>query len=72
MNVSVYVSVSDNAGVMRNELYVDGQLVATSTTAPFTTKWNTKKALAGLHKLVCKAYDKAGNSAVSQEVVVYK
>jgi hypothetical protein len=72
MNLSVHVNASDNVGVVRNELFVDGQVVASSNAAPFTTKWNTKKAKAGTHKLVCKAYDAAGNVGLSAEVTVYK
>jgi hypothetical protein len=57
---------------MRVELYVDGNLTTTSTTAPFTTKWNTKKAASGAHVLQAKAYDAAGNAGVSTQVTVYK
>jgi thermitase len=72
INVSVNVKTSDNVGVKKVELYVDGALAATSTSAPFTTKWNTKKAAAGAHSLQCKAYDGAGNAGVSPSVTVYK
>jgi thermitase len=72
INTSVYVDASDNVGVMRVELYVDGVLAATSTSAPFTTKWNTKKATVGTHALQTKAYDAAGNSGTSTSVSVYK
>jgi len=71
-NASVYVDASDNLGVTRNELYVDGALVASSTTAPFTTKWNTAKAKTGKHVLQCKAFDAAGNAGLSPIVNVYK
>ena len=72
-NVSVMVSASDNAGtVTRVELYVDGKLKATSTTAPFTTKWNTRKESTGAHVLQCRAYDAAGNIGTSSQVSVYK
>ncbi|HKP46531.1 MAG TPA: S8 family serine peptidase [Pyrinomonadaceae bacterium] len=71
-NVSVSVRATDNVSVVSNELYVDGQLVATSNMAPFTTKWNAKKAANGQHKIICKAYDAAHNVGVSQEVTVYK
>jgi subtilisin family serine protease len=69
---SVQVSVNDNVGVVKNELYVDGVLISTSTTAPFTVKWNTRKAAAGAHELLCRAYDAAGNVGVSPAVIVYK
>jgi hypothetical protein len=70
--VSVMVSASDNVGVTRVELYVDGTLRATSTTAPFTTRWNARRASAGAHTLRVKAYDAAGNSALSQLITVYR
>jgi len=72
VNTSVYVNASDNVGVTRVELYVDGVLTSTSASAPFTTKWNTKKAAAGTHNLQARAYDAAGNSGTSNPVTVYK
>jgi len=71
-NASIYVNASDNVGVVRNELYVDGVLVSSSISAPFTTKWNTRKAKSGAHVLQCKAYDAAGNVGLSQLVNVNK
>ena len=71
-STSVQVSASDNVRVARNELYVDGVLVGTSTNAPFTIKWNTRKAAVGPHELRCKAYDAAGNASVSNAVTVFK
>jgi thermitase len=71
-NVSVSASTSDNVGVVRNELFVDGVMTASSTSAPFTVKWNTRKVKAGSHSLQCKAYDAAGNVGLSQLVTVYK
>jgi hypothetical protein len=72
VNVSVFVSTTDDTGVTKVELYVDGTLKATSTSSPFTTKWNIRKAFAGAHALQCKAYDVAGNNGVSQTVTVTK
>ncbi|HXG92737.1 MAG TPA: S8 family serine peptidase [Blastocatellia bacterium] len=71
-NVSVVVNALDNVAVVRVELYVDGQLKATSTTAPFTTKWNTRREAKGAHRLQCKAYDAAGNAGTSSLVTVYR
>jgi hypothetical protein len=71
-STSVQVSASDNVRVVKNELYVDGVLAATSTTAPFTIKWTTRKATAGAHALQCKAYDAAGNAATSSAITVFK
>jgi len=72
-NVSVSVTASDNAGpVTKVELYVDGKLKGSATTAPFTIKWNTRKEAAGMHTLYCRAFDAAGNTGASQQLSVYK
>jgi hypothetical protein len=71
-NVSVLVSAADNVGVVKVELYVDGQLKATSMSVPFTTKWNTKREARGAHTLQCKAYDAAGNVGTSTARTVYR
>jgi subtilisin family serine protease len=71
-STSVQVVVADNVRVVRNELYVDGVLVATSATAPFTTKWSSRKAAAGAHDLQCKAYDAAGNVGLSAPITVWR
>jgi hypothetical protein len=70
--VAVTVSTSDDIGVVKVELYVDGKLTSTSTTAPFTNNWNPKKAARGTHSLACKAYDQSGKVGNSQTVTVYK
>jgi len=71
-NVSVKVNASDNLGITKVELYVDGIPQGVSTSAPFTTKWNSTKAAKGPHTLSCKAYDAAGNVGVSQSIWVNK
>lgn len=71
-STTVQVAVSDNVGVVRTELYVDGVLAGTSTAQPFSIKWSLRKAAAGAHELQCKAYDAAGNSGSSTPVTVYK
>ena len=69
---SVQVAAVDNVRVAKAELYVDGVLVATSTSAPFTMKWNSRKAAAGAHELHCKAYDASGNAGSSAPITVFK
>jgi thermitase len=71
-NLAVTVGTNDNVGVSRVELYVDGRLQSSSTSAPFTTKWITSKATKGPHTLQCKAYDAAGNVGQSPLVSVIK
>ena len=71
-NTSVYVNAADNVRVTKVELYVNGRLTASSTSAPFTTKWNSRTAAKGAHKLQTRALDAAGNSGWSQVVTVYR
>lgn len=66
------VNASDNKGVVKVQLYVDNKLTSTSTTAPFTTTWNARRATRGSHALTCKAYDAAGNVGNSPVVTAYK
>ena len=68
--ISITVTATDAVGVVKVESYVDGVLNAVSTSAPFTTKWNSRKASRGAHLLQTKAYDRAGNVGVSSAVQV--
>jgi thermitase len=69
---TVTASASDNLGVRKVELWVDGRLSATDTAAAWGFSVNSRKWTAGTHSLVCKAYDAAGNSAASAAVTVSK
>jgi hypothetical protein len=71
--VLVTVSVSDNQAVTKVELYVDNNLISSSTTAPFTNSWTvSRKVSAGAHLLQCKAYDVAGRTGTSPVIQVIK
>jgi subtilisin family serine protease len=70
--VSVTTNTTDNVGVTKVQLYVDGKLYASSISTPFTIKWNTRKVNKGVHYLQSRAYDAAGNVGISAEVMVYK
>ena len=70
--VSVLVNAVDDVGVVRVELYIDGNLQATSASVPFTTRWNARRAAAGAHSLMCKAYDAAGNAGASSTETVFR
>jgi thermitase len=72
MSLSVSVLANDDRAVTLVQLYVDGKLEAATTRAPFTNKWNAKKASKGAHNLQTIAYDAAGNAGVSQVVTIYK
>lgn len=66
--VAVAVSASDNVAVTKTELYVNGALAGTDTTAPYSFSYNTAQIADGLASLVVKAYDAAGNVGTSNSV----
>jgi thermitase len=68
-NAAVTVNAYDNVGVVNVQLYVNGVLTATSTSSPFTMRWNTRKT-SGTQTLVVKAYDARGNVGTSAPVSV--
>ncbi|CAH1387873.1 S8 family serine peptidase [Candidatus Nitrotoga sp. M5] len=69
-SIPVDVSYSDNIGVTRVELYVNGQKFATDDNAPFAFAWDTSTLMDGAYTLVAYAYDAAGNAGVSPTVSV--
>ena len=71
-NVSVSFSATDNVAVTKVELLINGSVAGTSSSAPFTIKWNTVKVSKGTYVLQGRAYDAAGNSAISSTVAVYR
>jgi hypothetical protein len=71
-SLKVYVAASDNLGVSRVDLLVDGKFYATSTSASPVFTWNTSKLSRGSHFVQAVAYDAAGNSTRSTPVTVYK
>jgi thermitase len=68
--IPVKVSASDNVGVTKVELYLDGALAASSTSASPSFSWNTTTSTNGSHVLKAKAYDAAGNVGSSLAVTV--
>lgn len=68
--VNVSVASSDDVGVTSAELYINGQLVASSTSGNFVYSWNVSKLAKGTYLLQSKAYDAAGNTASSLVVKV--
>jgi len=68
--VTVTATASDNVGVTRIELYLDGTLLASGTASPFGASWNTAGVANGSHTLTSKAYDAAANVGTSSAVPV--
>ncbi len=64
-------NASDNVAVTRVNLYIDGVLVASKTTAPFNFTWDTSQYSQGTHQLRAIAWDTADlTSDVSIDVTV--
>ncbi|MBC7857424.1 MAG: S8 family serine peptidase [Burkholderiaceae bacterium] len=68
--VAVNVGASDNVGVTRVELKVNGSVVAVDDTAPYAFSWNSAGVANGMNNLVAVAYDAAGNVGSSAAVAV--
>ena len=71
-NVTVSVSASDNVRVTRVDLYVDGSVYGSSSSATPVFDWSAAKAGKGTHTLRAYAFDAAGNVGTSSSVTVYK
>ncbi len=68
--LTVNVTASDNVGVARVELYVDGNLRSTATGTPYAFPLATTTLTLGTHILTGKAYDAAGNFGATSAVVI--
>jgi hypothetical protein len=60
--VTVSVSASDNIGVSAVSLSVDGVLISTVSSSPYSFSWNTANVADGNHSLSAAAKDAAGNT----------
>ncbi len=58
------------SGIDRVAFRMDGTLLATDTTFPYETVWNTRKASRTTHILTAVATDRAGNATTSTAVSV--
>ncbi|MFA6957932.1 MAG: Ig-like domain-containing protein [Thermoanaerobaculia bacterium] len=67
---TVTASATDNVGVTGVEFLLDGAVVATDTTSPYSWSWNTTTAANGAHTLQSRASDAAGNVGSSTAVSV--
>jgi Zn-dependent metalloprotease len=66
--ITLSATASDNVGVTKVEFYIDGALVGTDTTSPYSVTYNSASLANGTHSLVAKAYDAAGNIGSSTAV----
>jgi thermitase len=67
--VMVYGDASDNVGVSRIEVLVNGTKVAQSSTNSIDYSWDTKSVSNATHKVKIVAYDAAGNAGSKEQTV---
>ncbi len=68
--VTVSASASDNIGVSRVDLWINGALALSDAAAPYQFSWDTTKLANGLATLRAVAYDTSGNAGLSALVTV--
>lgn len=68
--VAIDIVASDNVGIARVDLRVNGGTVASDTTAPFLFTWDSSKVPNGPATVVAVAYDAAGNAQSSAPVAL--
>ncbi len=66
--ITLSATATDNVGVTKVEFYIDGALVGTGTTSPYSVTYDSTALANGTHSLVAKAYDAAGNIGSSTAV----
>jgi len=61
--VPIQISATDNVGVVRLELYINGSLGSTAVSSPYSFTWDTSGMTPGSYSLQARAYDAVGNIA---------
>lgn len=68
--ITMSANATDNKGVARVDFIVDGSVVGSDTTAPYTATWNTKTVTDGTHLVAAQAFDSGGNASARSQVTV--
>lgn len=68
--VAVDVNTADNVGVARVDLFVNGTLLGSDSSAPFGFSWDTAQVRDGAATLTAVAYDAAGNASTKANTSV--
>ncbi|HYI02556.1 Ig-like domain-containing protein [Hyalangium sp.] len=63
--VTLSATASDDVGVTRVEFYVDGAIIGSDTTAPYSVTWDSNEAFNGPATLSARAFDSGCNSQAS-------
>ena len=68
--VKIHAAAASPEGVERVEFYIDGELKATDSTAPYIYSWDTTAYSEGTHTIKVKVYDMASQTAVHEIPVI--
>lgn len=68
--ITVTASASDNVGVTRVDVLVDGAVAGSDASAPYAVAVDTTRLANGAHSLAARALDAAGNAATSAAITV--
>jgi chitodextrinase len=68
--ISVTATATDNTGVSKVEFLLNGNVVHSDTTSPYSYTWNTTNVGDGNHTLRARAFDAAGNTAQTSNATV--
>ena len=68
--VTLFATASDDVGVNHVDFLLNGNVVGTAGTAPYTINWNSTSIANGLVAITAQAYDTSNNQGVSAPVSV--
>lgn len=70
--VTISLDAKDNKGIDKIEIFVDGNLIATITEAPFEISWDSNTVPDGSHTVKVVVTDKSGNNVEKEITIVVK
>lgn len=68
--VSVAATAQDDVGVARVDFFIDGKLLASDDTVPYSVSLDTSTLVSGDHQLAAVAVDAAGNASAPSSITV--
>ena len=70
--LTISVNATDNVGVTKVAIAIDGVVVSNLTSAPYNLSWDTLTVPDGAHVINATGYDSAGNKGYDQISVIVK
>ncbi len=67
--VSIAANVTDNQTITQVQFQIDGKVIATDTSSPYTYNWNSTTVTDGTHTLTAIATDSANLSSTATETI---